>query len=66
MTFALLAIVIGGMGSLGGAVVGGLILGMAGSIIAYYIGFWSQLLSFGLVIAILLIRPEGLFGVAEK
>ena len=66
MVWALLAIVIGGMGSLGGAVVGGLILGITGSIVAYYIGFWSQLLSFGLVIAILLLRPEGLFGISEK
>ncbi|MBN1376412.1 MAG: branched-chain amino acid ABC transporter permease, partial [Dehalococcoidia bacterium] len=66
LVMALLAIVIGGMGSLGGAVVGGLILGIAGSIVAYYIGFWSQLLSFGLVIAILLVRPEGLFGISEK
>ncbi|MBN1376165.1 MAG: branched-chain amino acid ABC transporter permease, partial [Dehalococcoidia bacterium] len=66
LVMALLAIVIGGMGSLGGAVVGGLILGIAGSIVAYYIGFWSQLLSFGLVIAILLVRPQGLFGISEK
>ena len=66
LVYALLAIVIGGMGSLGGAVVGGLVLGLTGSIVAYYIGFWSQLLSFGLVIAILLIRPQGLFGISEK
>jgi branched-chain amino acid transport system permease protein len=66
LVMALLAIVIGGMGSLGGAVVGGLILGITGSIVAYYIGFWSQLLSFGLVIAILLVRPQGLFGISEK
>ncbi|MCX6007134.1 MAG: branched-chain amino acid ABC transporter permease [Chloroflexi bacterium] len=66
VVWALMAIVIGGMGSLGGAVIGGLILGITSSIVAYYIGFWSQLLSFGLVIAILLIRPEGLFGIAEK
>lgn len=63
---ALLAIVIGGMGSMGGAVVGGLILGITGSIVAYYIGFWSQLLSLGLVIVILLVRPQGLFGISEK
>jgi len=66
LVMALLAIVIGGMGSLGGAVLGGLILGITGSLVAYYIGFWSQLLSFGLVIAILLIRPQGLFGFSEK
>lgn len=66
LVMALLAIVIGGMGSLGGAVVGGLILGITGSIVAYYIGFWSQLLSFGLVIVILLFRPQGLFGISEK
>ena len=66
LVMALLAIVVGGMGSLGGAVVGGIILGMIGSMLAYYIGFWSQLISFGIVIVILLFRPQGLFGQAEK
>lgn len=66
LTMALLAIVIGGMGSLGGAIIGGLILGIFNSIVAYYVGFWAQLLALVVVILVLLIRPQGLFGIPEK
>jgi branched-chain amino acid transport system permease protein len=56
-------IVIGGLGSIGGAVVGGLILGVAESVLALYFG--SQMgivLPLVLVIAFLIFRPKGLFG----
>jgi len=51
---------------LGGAVVGGVILGITGSIVAYYIGFWAQLLALCLVVVLLLFRPQGLFGFSER
>lgn len=63
---ALLAIVIGGLGSLTGAVVGGLLLGFLGSVVAYYITHLYEIALFGLVIVILLVRPQGLFGRAER
>ncbi|MHB1127849.1 MAG: branched-chain amino acid ABC transporter permease [Bacillota bacterium] len=63
LIMCILAIVIGGLGSLPGAVVGGLLLGVTGSLVAYYLGSWAELVAFGLVIGILLIRPQGLFGV---
>jgi branched-chain amino acid transport system permease protein len=66
VTFAMLAIVIGGFGSLLGAVIGGILLGIIGSIGAYYLGFWSVLVTLGLVIGVLLFRPQGLFGFSEK
>ena len=66
LTYALLAIVIGGMGSPLGAVIGGIVLGIIGSIVAYYIGFWATLAALGIVVIILLIRPQGLFGFSEK
>lgn len=66
LVMAMLTIVIGGMGSLGGSVVGGLILGITGSIVAYYVGFWAQLLALCLVVVLLLFRPQGLFGFSEK
>jgi branched-subunit amino acid ABC-type transport system permease component len=62
---ALLAIVIGGLGSFKGAVIGGLILGFVSSVIAYYIGPWSEMISFLAVIFIILFMPQGLFGQAE-
>jgi len=65
LLMSILAIVIGGLGSLSGSVIGGLLLGVIASLVAYYIGPWSELVAFGLVIIILLFRPLGLFGVAS-
>jgi|WetSurMetagenome_2_1015567.scaffolds.fasta_scaffold05702_3 branched-chain amino acid transport system permease protein len=56
-------IVIGGLGSIPGTVVGGLILGIAESVLALFFG--SQMgiiLPLILVIAFLVFRPKGLFG----
>ena len=66
MIMSLLAIVIGGLGSLTGAIVGGIILGLLNSVIAYKISYFSEVALFLLVIVILLIRPQGLFGAAQK
>jgi branched-chain amino acid transport system permease protein len=63
---ALLAIVIGGLGSLPGAIVGGLILGLVNSVVAYYISYLSEAFLFTLVIMILLVKPQGLFGASAK
>ncbi len=62
----LCVVVLGGLGSLVGSVVGGLILGLAEAFTAYYLGTeWSPCIAFVLLIAILIIRPSGLFGVRE-
>jgi branched-chain amino acid transport system permease protein len=63
LVMALLAIIIGGIGSLTGAIVGGLILGFFTSIVPYYLGYISELALFLTVIVLLLVRPHGLFGV---
>jgi branched-chain amino acid transport system permease protein len=63
LVMALLAIIIGGIGSLTGAIVGGLILGFFTSIVPYYLGYVSELALFLTVIILLLVRPHGLFGV---
>jgi branched-chain amino acid transport system permease protein len=65
LIMSILAIVIGGLGSLGGAVIGGLLLGISGSIGAWYIGPYSPVIAFALVIVIILFRPEGLFGAKQ-
>ena len=59
----LAVIIVGGMGSLPGALVGGLVLGLAEVFAVQYIGSsWRDLIAFGLLFVILLVRPQGLFG----
>jgi branched-chain amino acid transport system permease protein len=59
----LAVIIVGGMGSLPGALVGGLVLGLAEVFAVQYIGSsWRDVIAFGLLFLILLVRPQGLFG----
>ena len=60
------AAVIGGIGSVPGAMAGGLILGFAEAYTQGYISTrWSDLYVFVILIAFMLFRPQGLFGRAE-
>lgn len=68
-TKAFVAAVIGGLGSLPGAVLGSLILGLAEMLAAGYISSqFRDLIVFGLLIITLIVRPTGFFGksVGEK
>jgi len=59
---AFVIIVLGGMGSIPGAIIGGMIIGFAESFGAFYISTnYQDILSFALLVVILSIRPEGLF-----
>ena len=55
-------VVIGGLGSLGGAVLGGLILGQVVSFVSFFFPDWSNVAIFLTMALILIIRPRGLFG----
>jgi branched-chain amino acid transport system permease protein len=56
-------IVLGGLGSLKGAVIGALVLAVLAGIISDQFGpTWSPMTFFGALFLILLIRPQGLFG----
>jgi branched-chain amino acid transport system permease protein len=60
------AAVIGGIGSIPGAMVGGLILGFAESFTQGYVSTkWSDLAVFSILIAFMIFRPQGLFGRAD-
>lgn len=60
---AYIAAVIGGLGSLPGAVVGGIILGVLESFVSVYISsVLRDVFSFSLLIILLLFLPAGLFG----
>lgn len=68
-TKAFVAAVIGGLGSLPGAVIGSLILGLAEMLTAGFISSqFRDLVVFGILIITLIVRPTGLFGksVGEK
>ena len=55
--------VLGGMGSIGGTLVAGIILGVAESFMATFFGpSWSLAVSFGILLIALAVRPAGLFG----
>lgn len=59
----LCVVVLGGLGSLVGSVVGGLTLGLAEALTAYCLGTeWAPCISFILLISILVSRPSGMFG----
>ncbi len=58
---------LGGIGELKGAVVGGYILAIAESLVS---GYWSMaasnFISFTILILVLIIRPTGIFGKKEQ
>ncbi len=57
--------VLGGLGTMMGAIVGGLVLGLAESFSATYIGpTYPNAISFGLLVLILIVRPSGILGKA--
>jgi branched-chain amino acid transport system permease protein len=60
---AMTIVVIGGVGSLPGALLGGGLLGMAEVLTAYVLGsVWSPVVSLLVFFTVLVVRPEGLWG----
>jgi branched-chain amino acid transport system permease protein len=63
LTNAIAVCVIGGLGSWGGTILAALTLGLATTIMSALGGtMWNNVLVFGLIIFILIVRPSGLFG----
>jgi branched-chain amino acid transport system permease protein len=61
------AAVLGGFGSIPGAMVGGLIIGVTESLAGMYLPIgWKDIAAFIILIGVLMFRPEGLFGIQEK
>ena len=55
--------VLGGMGSIGGTLVAGIILGVVESLMSTFFGpSWAPAVSFGILLLVLAVRPAGLFG----
>ncbi len=61
LTKAFLIIILGGMGSLPGAILAAVLVGFMESFGMTYLGYYSQILIFVLVILVLVKKPTGLF-----
>lgn len=60
---AFVVVVLGGLGSVTGAIVGGLIIGVTQTLTGFFISVeLKDVIALGLFLVILLIRPQGLFG----
>jgi len=58
---AMIALALGGLGSVSGALLGGIILGVLESWAAFFVsGGWADAISYGVFLVVLLFRPEGL------
>jgi branched-chain amino acid transport system permease protein len=66
LLYSLVVVIIGGMGSLGGAAIGALLLGLTSNLSATYLPadytYYSIIFTFVLVAVVLAVRPLGLFG----
>ena len=63
---AFTAAVVGGIGSIPGAMLGGLFIGVAESFVTGYISStYSNLIVFGILVVVMLLRPSGLLGRAQ-
>ena len=63
---AFTAAVLGGIGNLGGAVLGGIIMGLSEEfVVGYFSSTYRDAVAFGILIIILLFRPSGLLGKSQ-
>jgi branched-chain amino acid transport system permease protein len=60
---AFVIVIVGGLGSMGGALLGGVLIGMSEALAGLFIQPSAKsMISFGLLILVLLLRPQGLLG----
>ena len=65
--YAWLVVMLAGLGNVGGAIVGGFIIGIVESISFQFLGEgWPAVFSAVILIAVLVIKPSGIFGTAVK
>jgi branched-chain amino acid transport system permease protein len=65
-TVSFAIIVLGSLGDPLGTILGGLIYGVAVMLMQSYFSSWAEILPYVLLIAVMLFRPEGLFGKAAR
>ena len=63
---SLIIVVLGGLGSLLGSALGGMVLGLSEALTSLYIGpEWAPTVAFLVLIVVLVTRPQGLFGMRQ-
>ncbi|WP_178130606.1 branched-chain amino acid ABC transporter permease [Reyranella sp. CPCC 100927] len=65
--YAFIVVTLGGVGSLGGAMLGGLLLGLVSTLTQTYLGaVYTNMVMFLILLVTLLVRPNGILGSAFK
>lgn len=59
---AMIVVVLGGLGSVSGAMIGGVILGIVSQIVTYFQPTWTLIAYYFVFIVLLLVRPKGIMG----
>ncbi len=59
---AMIVVVLGGLGSITGAMIGGVILGVVSQIVTYYQPTMTFIAYYAIIILLLLVRPKGIMG----
>lgn len=63
---AFIIVVLGGLGSIPGAIIGGIIVGIIENVGAQFMAAtWTELLLYGVFLFVLLVKPSGLFGMKQ-
>jgi branched-chain amino acid transport system permease protein len=59
--------IFGGRGSIAGALIAALVIGTAESVMVWFFDAgWREVITFGLLYGILLVRPDGLMGTKSR
>jgi branched-chain amino acid transport system permease protein len=62
LLYSLIVVIVGGMGSIPGAAIGALLVGLVSQFALGYVPSIASIVTFGLMIAVLAVRPQGLMG----
>lgn len=65
LILSMMVVVIGGMGSLGGALIGSVIIGLTDSLAKFFIPSAATALTFSVMVVFLILRPFGIFGASK-
>jgi branched-chain amino acid transport system permease protein len=64
---ALIVVIFGGLGSIGGSIGAAYVIGFLEALLVFGVGlYWTPSILFLIMIIVMLVRPQGLFGAAER